>query len=328
MNPTQRTAELRLHVCENQIWFSGQDPAQASDLSAKEFVCQAWVLEAETISIPGTRDNAELICELHSRRSLAPDGRPKNIQVANPILVPTEHSGGKQVRQSFSRMSTCTYAGTQGGSHALTCRDYVTYALIGVLNKSGGKYNNLAEKLLRAHPAWPVLSFLKDTNKEAACHLLTTIIDPRWYINPMTIKLLGGEIRMARLKQFFGLAQHAEREIAKIVHGESDLSEPTERAKLVLDTWTGGEYTPPPQDVVGPRQFLWRAVNMAKPAGYLALVKGCHVFLRLLRDVWLANVYDKGGYRPELFIPRYFFDLKTEAVAWEEHMIGLKKKPQ
>jgi len=235
-----------------------------------------------------------------------------------------------------------------GGWHQLTEKDYVTFALIAEFEQAGGQCTSLVERFLRVHPAWPALSFLPDLSKVAACRLLTAIVDPRWHVDPHKPD------RDARLRSFLGLGGNGLEVVQSLLMGEPSLDWPRRvaRAKDVLDTWTGGDYTPPPQDVVGPSGFLWRVYYGVAEAkdGYRGMLRACHVFLRFLRSVWLDSltatrvyesvvrrVVDRPRGKPDcrekrrrllpcragsstLFLPEHFFRLTAEVEAWRQHL--------
>ncbi len=316
-----------------------------SSLPPSEFVQQQVIAEADSVRLLGCRENAQLIVELHSRRCAT--RRPVNVLLGNPNWSP-----GKEDRTDavFHCMMGQEESPSVGGWHQLTEKDYVTFALIAEFERAGRRLTSLVERFLRVHPAWPVLSFLPDLNKVAACRLLTTIVDPRWHVDPHKPD------RDARLRSSLGLGGNGLEVVKSILTGSRGLTPSVAGAVAfaedVLDTWTGGDYTPPPQDVVGPAGFLWRVyygVAAAKD-GHRGMLRACHVFLRFLRSVWLDSLTEPRLYesvvrrvvnRPRgkpdcserrlrmlpcragssiLFLPEHFFRLTAEVEAWRQHL--------
>jgi hypothetical protein len=230
-----------------------------------------------------------------------------------------------------------------GGWRELTEKDYVTCALTGALSKSGGKKNKLTERLLRAHPVWPAVSFLSDASIEAVCRLVCEIFDPRWHVDP------AKPDARKRYLTTFGLGQHGLKNIGFILGSEAQPMPKVELAKLVLDAWTGGNYTAPPTEEINPQRFLWR-IAIKDGGGTKGLTRACQVFLNFLYDVWLDNltparqfsvVVRKLGkrnpseitclrmlkdkkYSPELFVAAHFFEDPSEVLAWKQHILRLQ----
>lgn len=338
----KRIGEIRLHTDQDgQIWGQrhGEEPCVLSS-NPDNLASQSWLRDAGKIRIIACGENAALIVALHSVR--CHDGRPRQVQLGNPRLLPSQP---KRVSTVFGRMDAWDVAPSLGGWRELTNKDYVTYALMGVLHESSGKLNNLAERLLRAHPAWPAVSFLSDANVEAACHLVCTILDPRWHVDP------AKPDARKRLLSLFGLGHSGRRNIGYLLGVEKQPGPDVEYAKLVLDTWTGGDYTPPRADAIDANHFLWRIAAKGE-GGVKGMVRSCQVFLTFLHDVWLDNltpmrqyepVSRKLGkkdpttvnyirlvksscYSPQLFVPEHFFELPAEIRAWRQHTERLRQR--
>jgi len=341
MNP-KRSGEIRLHTDQDgHVWLQaiGGEPVDCGP-DTDGLVSQSEILEAEKICLLAGRYNATIITSLHSVRCQT--GRPRTILLGNPWLLP---GGDERLETIFGRMDSLELAPSLGGWRELTERDYVTYALAGVLQQSGGKLNNLAERLLRAHPVWPAVSFLGDANLEAACHLVCAVLDPRWHVDSTKPDA------RKRLLSRFGLGQGGPRNVGYLMGFEQQAAKHSDTAKLVLDTWTGGDYVPPRPDAIDARGFLWRLA--AKDSGGVkGMLRSCQVFLAFLHEVWLDNltplrryepVVKKLGrkqpsmvsymrmvraksYSPQLFVPEHFFELSTEVKAWQQHTDRLRQR--
>lgn len=344
MDSAQRIDELRLHVTGDKIWFSepGHE-AYMSPLSPEEFVRQKVIAEANCVRLLGCRENARLISEIYSLRCIA-DHKLRTVLLGNPNWSPGVSDA---VEDIFHSMSGQEEAPSVGGWHQITEKDYVTYALVAEFDEAGQKCTPLVDKFLRVHPAWPALSFLPGLDKTAACKLIAAIMDPRWHVNPCKPE------SAARLRSRLGVGRGGVAIMRYLLGASDDLLPATQRAvdnaRAVLATWTGGSYVPPPQDVVGPSEFLWRVYyNVAATKdGYHGMLRASHVFLRFLRSVWLDNLTPPREcelvarrfpnakrrpktmktlrmlpcrkYAPTLFVPEYFFRLTAEVEAWRRH---------
>lgn len=338
----KRTGEIRLHTDQRgHVWFQsqGREPCDCGtdvDLLAR----QSHILEADKVRLLAGSYNAAIIEALYNSRFAC--GRPRRVLLGNPRLLP---DAANRLETIFGRMDSLEMAPSLGGWRELTEKDYVTYALLGVLRKSSGKLNNLAERLLRAHPAWPAVSFLSDANLEAACQLVCEVLDPRWYVDqtkPDANK---------RLLSQFGLGFSGQQNIGYLLGVEKQPGQHVSEAKLVLDTWTGGNYVPPQPDAIDAHGFLWRLAAKGS-GGIKGMVRSCQVFLAFLREVWLDNltplrhyepVARKLGrkrpttvnylrlvkaksYSPQLFVPAHFFELSGEVAAWRAHTDRLRQR--
>jgi hypothetical protein len=336
----KRTGEIRLHTDQDgRIWVQdrGEEP-RAMGTDPDWLVTQWWLQEAVTIRLLAGLYNADLIAALHGSRCV--NKKPRRVLLGNPNLLPLEQ---KRLTTIFSRMDGWDMPPSLGGWRELTDTDYVTYALAGVLQKSHGKLNNLAERLLRSHPAWPAVSFLSTTKLEAVCQLICEILDPRWHVDPTKPDA------RKRIHSRLGLGHSGLTNIGYVLGVETQPDRGIENARLVLEAWTGGDLRPP--EVIDASAFLWR-IAMKEPSGAKGLLRASQVFLTFLHDVWLDNltpmrqyepVTRKLGrkapgsvnymrmvkakcYSPQLFVPEHFFEQSQEVKAWQQHTERLQQR--
>lgn len=343
MKHAQRESEVRLHTAmDGIIWLysPGQAPAECN-LAASDIASE--ISHADVVYLIGNQRNSELICALNTHRCV--NGGSQRVMLGRPGMVDQSELNPHEI---FARMEGHDLPASLGGWHRMTEKDYVTHALISALIQSEGRLSNYADKLLRAHPAWPALSFLPDLGKSEAAELIATIVDPRWHID------YQGPDSCARLRGFMGLGKDGERIVQDILREELSGHEDDshyQRAQLVLDTWTGGSYVPPSVADIGPRDFLWRLQAAGRDRrGVRGMLRASQLFLRFVKEVWLDNltaprlfesVTRKRGrknpemcldrrlipcdsYAPTLFVPRHFFRLEAEIAAWSAHLSRLK----
>lgn len=350
MTSAQRTGELRLHTGhDGQIWYMerGGEPAPAG-VAPSDFASQKWVLDAELVRVFGSRENADLICALHTAQKQA--NRSNNVTLGNPRLIPDDP---RRIKTVFGKMSHVEYAASCSGWRKLSDKDYVTYALAGVLSNSPSwsthrDHSNLAEQFLKVHPAWPAFSFIDGVDKQAACKIIVTMLDPRWHVDP------SKPDARKRLSSTFGLGQDGSKNLAHLLVGgpEHPPGRNVDLTRTVLDAWTGSSYVPPAPDKIGPREFLWRIQGKQLKTPVKAMLKACNVFLAFIQGVWLDNltpsrVYAPATrrtgsksaslvnyarlqpaqvYSPQLFVPEYFFEISTEVQAWKTHCEALGQR--
>ena len=316
------TDDLRLHreagsTVGGWIWFSHRGQQTAYPMAPASFVSQEWVHAAPVVRLLGTVENAPLIDALYRARHM--QGTPGRIQVGSPWPYDLD-AERPDALTIFSRMLLLDHLRpSQGGWHDLTRHDYVSYSLCQSIFEARGRCTGIAEKFLKAHPAWPALSFLPTLDQSRAALMLALLVDPRWYIDP------ENPDRSARLKSYFGLGcgrgDASPIRLMEAILDQKRLSpELTRKAakiQIVLDTWAGLDRDPDPLGAIGhhPRNFLWR-VALEAPSRAVGLVRACHVFLRFLSEFWVSAV--SGGH-PDLFVPELFFRDPAIGEEWHNH---------
>ena len=319
---TATADDLRLHretgsTLGAWIWFTQRGQQTAYPMDPTSFVSQDWVHAAPVVQILGTVDNAPLIDALYRARHT--QGTPGRIQVGSPWPYDLD-AERPDALTIFSRMSLLDrLRPSQGGWHDLTRHDYVSYALCRTVFEARGRCTGVAEKFLKAHPAWPALSFLPTLDQPRSALLLSLMVDPRWYIDP------ENPDRSARLKSYFGLGSgKGDASPIRLMEAILEKRKPegplaTKMAKIqtVLDTWAGMDRDPDPY-LIGdePRNFLWR-IALEAPNRAVGLVRACHVFLRFVAETWTQAVSDG---HPDLFVPAYFFHDPAVAAEWVNHL--------
>jgi hypothetical protein len=348
MTAAQRTKEIRLHVDDKGIvWYAAPGKeAEKSSIDAQTFVKQGSIDSVDTVRVLGSTNNTQLICELYRRCCVLKSSQA--IQLGNPGWVPKTYKHANSILLKLA--SVDELPPSLGGWRTMGEKDYMTYALCQALLAGAMQHTSTVERFLQVHPAWPAISFIAGVDKASAAKLIFTMLDPRWYVNPKKPERVSG------LRGFLGLGAGAEGRVARIISGEEPTSLPAIHAKIVLDTWTGGNYGmldyEKDDDVMGPGGFLRRAQLAAKDKGPVkALLRTSQLFLRFLSEVWVDNMFEPVTFesvvrqlgrgpiktpqqtvrraRPrksgignyELFVPEHFFkgDQPTE-LAWRSHL--------
>lgn len=314
---TVQTVLLRLHVDEaGSVWY-GHDRCFAEDsgLGASDFLKRheefGFQLDGvQQARLLGTVGNSELIVGLHQRRRRRPRQLGhQRLQLASPSVCPSAASRADppQVLQLLWQPTTSGH--TSGFRHDLNEKEFPTYALINSLSWCDeGRLDDRTTRILHYHPAWPALSFLPTLSPWAAAHVLTTVVDPRWFRD------IAHHNRLSRLFVFLGLTPE---NVAAFVAGRRGPRH-YDRFKNVLDAWAAvGAATANPDD---PRNFLWRILHHHK--GQKGLLRACQWFVRFVREVWL---HELGSSEPEaVFVPGDFFRHAEEVRAYVQHREALK----
>lgn len=305
MNKTQSTLDLRLHVDEaGVIWFGTDKESwkpHASELSVVDFSSQDWVRDATRIRLFGSRKNARLISTLMSERHRDKALMPPTMSVCSPIFLTDE------IRNDPARvlrlMDEVRIPGSCGGWHELDDNDLNIYFMAAQTELVSPENEDQVDYYLRKHPAYAALTFIPTHNKFAALDLLNHILDPRWFVDP------AHPDRTSRLRSYLGLRPEV---MEKVFLGQPK-SKQENRAKLVLNTWSTGDYSS--ADINNPASFLMRTVRDAEDREK-GLLKASIRFISFLRGVWLNATAPRGR---TLFVPKYFFDTEEEVKAFEEH---------
>lgn len=304
----QDEVAIKLHTAQDgAIWYSqGIAAPKSSGLSADLFLLSSVVnklgLRVRTLGVP---QNAELITALYLRRR---KNEVISVEVAGPNIceAPEELTDPELV---IHRMRATALASACGGWHTVNEADYLTYALIARMQRTGDAFDSTTSAYYHAHPVQQALSFIPTLSSENAARLIKTIVDPRWYVDRRSPE------RNGKLALYMGLTPDVQKRVSdstKLIHKGRDL-----RCGLVLETWKNQH--PGSVDLVDPRNFLYR-VHKAAGEGVRGDLRASQTFLRYLRYNWLAALERRTGARDGLFAPDMFFKTPGEQEAYKQHM--------
>lgn len=243
------------------------------------------------VRLVGMRSNAPLLIRFYQHK-LA--GELASLQVCSPNCILSGGSASEILHQARLWSKDCARSPSQGGWHEFTDKDYLTYRLITAALTEVVQYYD-------THFLSKPLSFISGINNKACAGLIATIIDPRWFEDP----LHPG--RMSRLRAYLGLEE-------SIQHRVSTSAEPIygyDKCALVMSCWKrGGDI-----DGKDPGAFLFRLwlEKGRDPSADLAVSRK---FVSMLRDLWLQGIYG-GNY--ELFVPEQYFSNPEDSLAFRLH---------
>ena len=168
--------------------------------------------------------------------------------------------------------------------------------------------------LVRAHPAYPALSFIAGRDDVALGRLVGEVVDPRFFLGHDASGALD------RLAVFLGLASN----------DPGKLSRAQRRRRALVDAAWGADA--PPGDLEAPGLFLRRRQAEARrlDGGELAegigTLRAAADFARFLEAAWMDTVALRGKPRggkygnQGLLIPEHLFREPADAAAFKEHL--------
>lgn len=303
---------LKIHTGpDNTVWYvKNIGPPTNSGKIADEFL-RSSVLSGfgGHVRLIGVPANAELISALYLRRY---KGELACVEVAGPNIL-NNLADVKDPQVTLLQMRATDLAPACGGWHAVSMNDYPTYAMLARLTRLNFAFDAAAQAYLRIHPAYKSAKFIPGVDEESLSRLLTTIIDPRWYVDRRLPE------RAAKLELFLGLTPQIQ---ARASAPKCVLKRTREfRCATVLGTWKTRQ--PENVDITKPANFLYRIYNIAG-GGSRGDLRASQAFVRYLRHNWLAVLETRKGVKDGLFAPNLFFKNTAEIAAYEEHMKNFK----
>lgn len=298
---------IKLHTADDgQVWYSKSlEPAVNSGLRGDEFLLSPVLGNAGLcVRVLGMPQNADLITALYLRRY-------KNemcvLEVAGPQSLTVEDR--TDPRLVLLKMRSLHLAPACGGWHTVSMLDYPTYATLARMLRPNFVFDDTAKTYYNLHPANKALSFIPGLAPEAVIKLLTTIIDPRWYVD------LRLPDRAAKLELYLGLTPKTQARVSDQTQRFTRVRE--SRCANVLACWKTA--APDAVDLALPENFLYRVYHAAG-GGTKGDLRASQAFVRYLRHNWLAGLDGRKGARDGLFAPDLFFKTPTEIAAYNLHM--------
>ena len=298
---------IKLHThTDGRIWYSvGLGPPVNSTQLIDSFLLSPPVTGLGVqVRVLGLPQNAELIAALYIRRY-------KNeihlVEIAGPnVLHTADEVNDPQI--VLQRMRTVDISSAAGGWHALSTHDYPTYAMLGRLLRTNFVFDDAAQTYFRLHPAHKALIFIPTLSADVAAQLLTTIVDPRWYVDRRSPDRVG------KLELYLGLTPQVQNRVSSpaLLTSKREI-----RCNTVLRAWK--TVAVEDADLTDPTNFLYR-INKAAGGGPKGDLRASQAFVRYLRYNWLAVLETRKGTKDGLFAPNLFFKTTAERLAYADHM--------
>lgn len=299
---------IKLHTAKDgKVWYASSiNTAQNSEQILDAFLLSPVVtgmgLRVRVLGVP---QNAELITALYLRRN---KNEVISVEVAGPNICesPEELDDPETV---LYRMRSTALASACGGWHPVGEADYLTYALIGRLRRTGDTFDSVAATYFSAHPVYRALSYIPTLSGAHAAQVMKTIVDPRWYVDRRAPE------RQGKLELYMGLTPATQKQVSdetKLLVKPREL-----RCSSVLEAWK--THHPGAVDLTDPRNFLYR-IHKAAGSGIKGDLRASQAFLRYLRYNWLAAADKRKGAKDGLFAPELFFKTPGERETYERYM--------
>lgn len=299
---------IKLHTDANgHVWYAAgiggvHNSGQIADTFLMSPVMHGFGLRARLL---GISRNAELIAALYLRRR---KNEVVSVEVAGPNIceAPAELDDPATV---MLRMRAAHSSPACGGWHAVTDRDYPTYALLARMQRTHAAFDSAAAAYLQAHPVYHAAALIPTIAPEHLAKLLIDIIDPRWFVDRRAPD------RASKLELFLGLTPRIQEKVSdpdKFLNRVRDI-----RCATVLAAWKTAGYHD--VDVEDPRNFLYR-IYAAAGGGPRGDLRASQAFIRYLRYNWLDALERRPGVRDGLFAPELFFKKPAEIAAYSAHM--------
>lgn len=299
---------LKLHTATSgHVWYSaGVGPAVNSELIADAFLNSGVISGlGVTVRILGVQQNAELISALYLRRHKK---EIRAVEVAGPNVLHTADEFFDPVTV-LRRMRAVDISSAAGGWHVLSVADYPTYAMMARMARTNFVFDEPARAYFQIHPARKAALFIGTLSEPETAKLLTTIVDPRWYVNRQAPE------RSGKLELYLGLTPQIQTCVSDpqyILRRQREF-----RCANVLAAWKTKD--PAAVDLHAPANFLYRIYAAAKGGAHGDL-RASQAFIRYLRHNWLAALDTRKGVHDGIFVPKMFFKTPAECQAYAEHM--------
>ena len=192
-------------------------------------------------------------------------------------------------------------------SHLLTSHDYCSYALAHELNSSQ-KLTEKANKILRYHPAWPVVSFVSGYNPMTVAKFLVLVGDPRWFYHPD---------RPNRLTKLYHFLRLNPLQVKAVLDGMND-SGFLPRTALAINVWMTPKSNMLPD--TSHFSFFWKIAKQQKwrKNPHIGILNATRKFIALVWHFWLSRISNASERK---FIPELFFgDDRETIVKFNEHV--------
>jgi len=304
---------LRVHTDANGIVWCGQTNIRAfcTNMTQEEFTGRSLFRDAPRVRVLGVPANSELVIGAYLLRRKQTLGFSKHsIEIGSPMLC---YSVKRMVDPVFvlqQLWQSDITANCVGTWHEMTATDYNTHLLSQTLKENGGKFNEKAGHILKYHPAWTAISFIRDADLDAAAKLVCEIMDPRWYNHPQRPN------RASRLFNYLGLTPENLLALRGLLHPHVlPKGHNWHRAEMVLNAWRGNATSRGSIALDDPNNFLWR-ISGGSGDDQQGVLKASRVFVQFIRLVWLQALAAKGRM---VFDKGAFFRADTEVKAFDKH---------
>jgi|TARA_R110002051_G_scaffold305965_1_gene376284 hypothetical protein len=303
--------DLRVHTDADGIVWCGQHGvgAYCTGDSPDEFVTKNVFKTAPVVRAMGSSENSKLLLAMYERHKKAPVLAKRQVLLASPMICHTEKVRADPEEVLYRLWQSDTTARVSANWHLMRSVDFNAYLLhLAVLDsKYAEGVTDKAKIIFQYHPAFNAISFFENVDVDSVVSLLSSILDPRWYVHAERPN------RLSKLLCFLGLTIRNFDESSATLGGYN-----YDRACMVHSSWSGLDRRP--VDYTSPRSFLWR-IYRHHGGGDKGSLRASEAFMRFVTLHWLQGL---SGSSRRLFDPSLFFKTNDEVVAYNTHMTGIR----
>ena len=303
--------DLRVHTDPDGIVWCGQHGvgAYCTGYSPDEFVLKNVFKTAPVVRAMGSSGNSKLLLIMYERHKKAPVLAKRQIWLASPMICHTEKVRTDPEEVLYRLWQADTTTRISANWHRMKSVDFNAYLLhLAVLNsKYAEGVTDKAKVVFQYHPAFNALSFFEHVDVNSVVSLLSSILDPRWYVHA------DRPNRLSKLLGFLGLTIRNFDDSSSGFGGYN-----YDRACMVHSSWSGtaGRVV----DYSSPRNFLWR-IYRHHGGGPRGNLRASEAFMRFVILHWLQGLSESPR---KLFDPSLFFKTNEEVTAYNTHMTGIR----
>jgi hypothetical protein len=298
---------IKIHTApDGNIWHAaGLNLPENSNQTLDTFLLSNLISKLSTnVRVIGVPQNAELIANLYLRKR---SKELATICIAGPNVCESMEELKDPVTTIF-RMRDVILPLSCGGWHEMTPVEYAVYALLARKQRTADWFDSGSRLFYEAHPLYKLLSFIPGVSHKDAADLITTIIDPRWYVDRRRAD------NAVKLALYLGLTPKIQRRVSdvkQLLRRGRDL-----RCNIVLRCWK--TQSPDAVDFNSPQNFLWRIWRSAGE-GSKGDLRASQAFVRYLYANWLDVLTARRGPRDGFFMLDRFFQSPAEREAFADH---------
>lgn len=287
----------------------GEKAATCSGYNVDEFIDTSYFRHwSGAVRIIGAVHNCYLIKQIYEKKARYGDCI---LQVCSPFLCPSFSRSDRTaiVKRSHDWHMSILYearevcenrTSTSGGWHIVDNDDYLVYKMIDHIIRTG-KIDNQAIEMCSDLRIFKILSFIPHLNKRSVTAVISSVIDPRWYISPSSVDD----------DPFDNLLSHLgfDKDKNQITQKDEKIRE------IVRSCWKTADA--PSNDNIS---FIWR--TWLRYSNEESDIMASKKFLEFLYRNWLDIVSfpenKTGG--EHLFCPDHFFESKSDMELYRNYM--------
>ena len=293
--PESKTCKLTMDQ-SNRVWVvMGDTTPICTNLTIEEYL--PTMVKSKKfyggVRVLGSQLNAKLISDLYS---LGVSRQIDSLEIGKPDSV-----FNLSPEESLLKMRTLELPEYMGGWHTATTQDHISYSVAAMLQTN--KDSVEAISLMKQHPLWGYATFVNGIDEASFVHVLSYILDPRWFVDT------DKPYRLSRMYSWLGL-----------MHGTQS-EEKIKRKEKVHGCWASGTALGADHD----KKIKWDIADEAnklfanKQEWHMEL-RSSQLFIRYIRMAWLDCFYPyPNPWMERVLDPDLFFKSEDSALKFKCH---------